>query len=105
MVRYTVSGTGNMSFVSLPDLSEKFPSELKFLKSEDSVKKQVGASSVSGSITFDCTFIPQKRVILKFLRLNLISLIRRKGHGILSLRNLFILKLARGRLRILQMLH
>ena len=60
VVRYTVSGTGNMSFVSLPDLSEKFPSELKFLKSEDSDKKQVGASSVSGSITFDCTFIPQK---------------------------------------------
>lgn len=60
VVRYTVSGTGNMSYVSLPDLAEKFPDELKFLKSEDAVKKTVGESSVSGTVTFDCTFIPQK---------------------------------------------
>lgn len=60
VVRYTVSGTGNMSYVSLPDLAEKFPDELKFLKSEDAVNKSVGESSVSGTVTFDCTFIPQK---------------------------------------------
>lgn len=58
VVRYRVSGTGNLSFVSLPALSEKFPSELKFLKSEDKVDKASGETS--GVVTFDCTFIPQK---------------------------------------------
>ncbi len=59
-VRYVISGTGNLGFLSLPDLKQIYPEELKFLKSEDSMKKQVGASSVSGSVTFDCTILPQR---------------------------------------------
>ncbi len=59
-VRYTISGTGNLGFLSLPDLKEIYPAELKFLKSDDATKKQVGASSVSGTVTFDCTIIPQR---------------------------------------------
>lgn len=59
-VRYVISGTGNLGFLSLPDLKELYPEELKFLKSDDSMKKQVGASSVSGSVTFDCTILPQR---------------------------------------------
>lgn len=59
-VRYVVSGTGNLGFVSLPDLAEVYPEELKFLKSDDSMQKKVGVSSVSGTVTFDVTFLPRK---------------------------------------------
>ena len=59
-VRYIISGTGNMGYLSLPDLQEAYPADLKFLKSEDSMNKKVGASSVSGSVTYDCTIIPQR---------------------------------------------
>lgn len=59
-VRYTVSGTGNLGFLSMPDLREIYPADIKFLKSDDSMKKQVGSSSVSGTVTFDCTVIPQR---------------------------------------------
>lgn len=59
-IRYTISGTGNLGYLSLPDMNEVLPAEIKFIKSEDAVKKQVGTSSVSGTMTFDCTVIPQR---------------------------------------------
>jgi len=59
-VRYTISGTGNLGYLSLPDLKEIYPAEIKFIKSDDQMKKEVGASSVSGSVTFDCTVLPQR---------------------------------------------
>lgn len=59
-MRFTITGSGNLGFVSLPDLAAQFPPEIKFLKSEDKIQKNVGASSVNGTVTFDVTFIPQK---------------------------------------------
>lgn len=59
-MRFTITGTGNLSFVSLPDLASEFPPEVKFLKSEDKITKTVGSTDVNGTVTFDVTFIPQK---------------------------------------------
>jgi hypothetical protein len=59
-VHYTVSGVGNPGFVSLPDIASVLPSEIKYVKTDDKVEKTVGDDNVSGSISFDVTFIPLK---------------------------------------------
>lgn len=56
----TVQGTGNLGFVSLPDLRRLLPAELKLLKSEAVITKNSIGSDVKGKVVFECTVIPQK---------------------------------------------
>lgn len=55
---YTVTGSGNLKYVQLPDLESKFPSELEVYTPSTNVKTEVGSSSVSGTATFTYSFIP-----------------------------------------------
>lgn len=57
----TVSGTGNLGFVSLPDLNKLLPPALKLLKSEAVITKQHVGADVTGKVVFECTVIPQKQ--------------------------------------------
>ena len=57
---YTVSGTGNIKYVKLPDLADKFPSNIEVFSPEVSVDAQVGASNVSGTAVFDYSIVPQQ---------------------------------------------
>lgn len=55
---YTVSGTGNLKYVQLPDLSMIYPTELEVYTPKTDIKSTVGSSNVSGSVTFDYSFMP-----------------------------------------------
>lgn len=55
---YTVSGTGNLKYIQLPDLSTLYPSQIEIYSPKTDQKIQTGASNVSGSISFDYTFMP-----------------------------------------------
>lgn len=55
---YTVSGSGNLKYVRLPDLQSLFPSELEVYSPTTDVKTSVGASNVSGSVRFDYSLMP-----------------------------------------------
>ncbi|MDE6026456.1 MAG: BatD family protein, partial [Muribaculaceae bacterium] len=55
---YTVSGTGNLKYVQLPDLSALYPSELEVYTPKTDVQAEVGSSNVSGRVTFDYSFMP-----------------------------------------------
>lgn len=57
---YTVSGTGNIKYVKLPDLADKFPSNIEVFSPEVSVDAQVGASNVTGTAVFDYSIVPQQ---------------------------------------------
>lgn len=57
-VIYTVSGTGNLKYVSLPDLNLLYPDQLEVYSPETDVKINVGSSNVSGSVKFDYSFMP-----------------------------------------------
>lgn len=55
---YTVSGTGNLKYVKLPDLNSIYPPELEVYSPTPEVKAEVGKTNVSGSARFDYSFMP-----------------------------------------------
>jgi len=57
-VVYTVTGTGNLKYVKLPDLNALYPSQLEVYSPTPDVKAEVGSSNVSGTARFDYSFMP-----------------------------------------------
>lgn len=55
---YTLSGTGNIKYVQLPDLSALYPPELEIYTPTTKQDVKVGGSNVSGSVTYDYSFMP-----------------------------------------------
>lgn len=55
---YTVSGTGNIKYVKLPDLNALYPPQLEVYSPSPDVQTQVGRTEVSGTARFDYTFMP-----------------------------------------------
>ncbi len=57
-IEYIVTGTGNLKYVQLPDLSTLYPPQLEVYTPETDIKSNVGSSNVSGSVSFDYSFMP-----------------------------------------------
>ncbi len=57
-IEYIVTGSGNLKYVQLPDLSTLFPSQLEVYTPKTDVKANIGSSNVSGSVSFDYSFMP-----------------------------------------------
>lgn len=57
-VKYTVSGTGNLKYINLPDLNALYPSEIEVYSPETDVQANVGSTNVSGSVRFDYSIMP-----------------------------------------------
>lgn len=55
---YTVEGTGNIKYVTLPDLQKLYPSELEVYTPTSESNVKVGKYDVSGSVKFDYSFMP-----------------------------------------------
>lgn len=57
-VVYTITGTGNLKYVKLPDLNALYPPELEVYSPTPDVSANVGSSNVSGTARFDYSFMP-----------------------------------------------
>lgn len=55
---YTVTGTGNLKYVKLPDLNALYPSQLEVYSPTPDVNANVGRTNVSGTAKFDYSFMP-----------------------------------------------
>lgn len=55
---YNIEGTGNIKYVSLPDLQKLYPSELEVYTPTSESKVTVGRTNVSGTMTYDYSFMP-----------------------------------------------
>ncbi len=55
---YTVSGSGNLKYVKIPDLNNVYPKELEVYSPETAVNSNVGVGNVSGDVKFDYSFMP-----------------------------------------------
>lgn len=55
---YTVTGTGNLKYVKLPELNSIYPPQLEVYSPTTEVKSSVGSSNVSGFVRFDYSFMP-----------------------------------------------
>lgn len=59
-VKYTVSGVGNLNFLTLPDIASALPPELKFVKSESKMQKEITNTDMTGNVEFTVSLIPTK---------------------------------------------
>lgn len=57
-IEYTVKGSGNLKYISLPDLNVLFPGQIEVYSPETDVKAQVSGNTVSGSVKFDYSIMP-----------------------------------------------
>lgn len=57
-IDYIVEGSGNIKYITLPDLQNLFPSELEVYTPTTEANVTVGRSEVKGKITFDYSFMP-----------------------------------------------
>lgn len=57
-VVYTLIGTGNIKYVQMPDLSAQYPPEVEVYTPTTKQDFKVGSSNVSGTVTFDYSFMP-----------------------------------------------
>lgn len=57
-ILYTVTGTGNIKYVKLPELNDIYPKELEVFTPTANVETTVGSSNVSGKVKFDYSFMP-----------------------------------------------
>ncbi len=55
---YTVSGTGNLKYVTLPDLNALYPKELEVYTANPETNVTVGRDNVSGTSRYDYSFMP-----------------------------------------------
>lgn len=55
---YTVSGTGNLRYIQLPDLQTVYPPQLEVYTPTSKQDISVGSSNVSGQVAFDYSFMP-----------------------------------------------
>lgn len=55
---YTVTGIGNLKYIQLPDLSTIYPNQIELYSPTTDVKTHVGSTDVSGSVSFDYSFMP-----------------------------------------------
>lgn len=55
---YKIKGTGNIKYVQLPDLSALFPPEIEIYTPKSTQDVSIGASNVSGTVSFDYSFMP-----------------------------------------------
>lgn len=55
---YSVTGTGNLKYVKLPDLNALYPPQLEVYSPTPDVQTSVGRTNVSGTARFDYSFMP-----------------------------------------------
>lgn len=57
---YTITGSGNLKYVKLPELSSYFPKSFEIYTPEESVDAKVENATVTGSARFDYSIIPRE---------------------------------------------
>lgn len=55
---YKISGSGNLKYIQMPDMGTLYPPQLEIYTPTQTQDITVGATNVSGSITFDYSFMP-----------------------------------------------
>lgn len=57
-ILYTVTGSGNLKYIHLPDLSNLYPKQIEVYSPTVDTQAKTGASNVSGSVKYDYSFMP-----------------------------------------------
>jgi hypothetical protein len=69
---YTISGTGNIKYVTLPDLSSIYPPQLEVYSPTSTVDANTTANSMTGSVKYDYSFMPMQEGTYQIPRVELV---------------------------------
>lgn len=69
---YTITGTGNLKYVQMPDLATLYPPQLEIYTPTTTQNVTVGSSSCSGNVTFDYSFMPVEEGSYKIPEIKLV---------------------------------
>lgn len=69
---YKVEGTGNIKYVQMPDLSALYPPEIEIYTPKATQNVAVKGSNVTGSVSFDYSFMPLEEGELKIPEVKLV---------------------------------
>lgn len=59
-IKYVVSGTGNLKYVTLPELANVYPKQIEVYSPQTDVQSSVTGSSVTGKVVFDYSLMPDE---------------------------------------------
>lgn len=62
---YTISGTGNVKYVQMPDLAALYPPQIEIYTPVTTQNVNVGGNNVSGNVVFDYSFMPVEEGTIK----------------------------------------
>ena len=69
---YTIKGSGNIKYVTMPDLNTLYPPELEVYTPTSTVSAGVSGSTVAGQVKFDYSIMPQEPGKYRIPAVNLI---------------------------------
>lgn len=55
---YTVTGSGNLKYIHMPDLNNLYPKQIEIYSPAVDTQVRTGASNVTGSVKYDYSFMP-----------------------------------------------
>lgn len=96
-ISYTVTGEGNLKYVHLPDLNALYPDEIEVFSPNTDVRTTVGSTNVSGSVTFDYSFMPLEAGRIKIPAVELVYFNPTTGKYETSTSRPYELNVARGK--------
>lgn len=96
-IEYIITGTGNIKYVQMPDLATIFPSEIEVYTPKTEVKDNVGSTNVSGSSTFDYSFMPLEEGEFKIPAIKLVYFNPATGKYETSVSKEYTIKVGRGK--------
>ena len=96
-IEYIITGTGNIKYVQMPDLATIFPSEIEVYTPKTEVKDNVGSTNVSGSSTFDYSFMPLEEGEFKIPAIKLVYFNPSTGKYETSVSKEYTIQVGRGK--------
>lgn len=93
---YTVTGTGNLKYVKIPDLNNVYPKELEIYSPETDINSNVGSSNVSGDVKFDYSFMPLEEGTFKIPEVTLVYFNPSTGQYEKSVARGYTIKVGKG---------
>lgn len=59
-IKYIIAGSGNLNYVSLPDIESQLPQEIKLVKTESKIDSKYTSDNMTGTVEFTVSLMPEK---------------------------------------------
>lgn len=94
---YTISGTGNLKYVQLPDLATIYPPQLEIYTPTTTQNVTTGSTNCSGNVVYDYSFMPGEEGVYKIPEIKLVYFNPETGQYETSVARGYTLNVGKGK--------